>query len=114
MSKTVSKEIMGASSVPMILAILKEGDSYGYEIMQKIYELSENKITWKEGSLYPVLKRLEQQGLIESYWNTEGTRARKYFKLLEPGPAALEKELDDWRLMISIISKLCKTQLGSI
>lgn len=114
MEESVSREIMGASSVPLILSILSEGDTYGYEIMQKIYELSDQRISWKEGSLYPVLKRLEQQGVITSYWNTNGSRPRKYFKMLKPGIKVLEKELNDWRLMISVMNKLCNIQLNSI
>lgn len=89
--KNKTRELMGAHSVLIILLILKQGNSYGYKIMKEVAKLSDNEIIWKEGSLYPVLKRLESDGLIESYWDTTKTpRARKYFKILKPGFIELE------------------------
>ena len=111
----ISKELMGASAIPIILSILQKGDSYGYEIMQQLKQLSDGKIIWKEGSLYPVLKKLEQSGMIESYWNiNDFDRHRKYYKLLKPGLSVLEKEQEDWALMYSIFSKLWVLQTDSI
>ncbi|MDX8341780.1 PadR family transcriptional regulator [Draconibacterium sp. IB214405] len=110
----ISRELIGASAIPLILAILKEGDSYGYEIIQKVYELSNEKIKWKDGSLYPVLKKLEQQGYIRSYWNTSGTRARRYFSLLQVGEKELEKEFHNWQLIHTMLIQLCKPQPNSI
>jgi PadR family transcriptional regulator, regulatory protein PadR len=57
----ISKELVGASAVPIILSILDKNESYGYEIMQKVKELSKTRIEWKEGSLYPVLHKLEKK-----------------------------------------------------
>ena len=54
----ISKELVGASAVPIILSILDKKESYGYEIMQKVKDLSDNRIEWKEGSLYQVLHKL--------------------------------------------------------
>lgn len=113
-TNNVSRELIGASAIPLILAILKEGDSYGYEIIQKIYKLSGEKIKWKDGSLYPVLKKLEGQSLIESYWNTEGVRARRYFRILPAGATELQKEFSNWDLINTMMNTLCKPQLGSI
>ncbi|NOY96781.1 MAG: helix-turn-helix transcriptional regulator [Chlorobi bacterium] len=110
----ISKELMGASSIPIILSILQKGDSYGYQIMGQLRELSKGRIEWKEGSLYPVLKKLENAGLIKSYWKIEGSqRPRKYYKLLDKGGKALKREKDDWDLMQSIFIKLWDTQESS-
>lgn len=113
-TNNISRELIGASAIPLILAVLKEGDSYGYEIIQNIYKLSGEKIKWKDGSLYPVLKKLEGQGLIESYWNTEGVRARRYFRLLPAGDTQLSEEFSNWNLVNTMINTLCKPQTGSI
>ncbi len=111
----ISKELMGASSIPVILSILNVEDSYGYEIMQKLKELSKGEIIWKEGSLYPVLKKMEKSGLIKSYWNIKDfDRHRKYYKIASNGHKLLEKEKHDWSLMNSILSELWKTQTFSI
>ena len=75
----ISKDLIAASAAPLILSILEENDNYRYSIIKKVKELSENKIQWTEGMLYPVLHRLEDQGAIESYWQQSETgRKRKY------------------------------------
>ena len=103
---------MGAASVSIILSILKQGDTYGYEIMKQLNELSHGRIKWKEGSLYPVLKRLEAENRVKSYWNTTGYgRPRKYYTLLPEGEKALQHEKEDWALMQSIFSSLWDTSV---
>ncbi len=103
----ISKELIGASSVQIILSLLVKEDTYGYEIMQKVKEFSEGRIVWKEGSLYPVLKKLETQKMIKSYWKVEKyQRPRKYYTLLEAGRKALTKSIDEWTLMQSIFKKI--------
>jgi len=57
----VSKDLVAASAKPLILSLLTEGDSYGYKIIQRVKELSGGKMNWKDGMLYPVLHRLEDQ-----------------------------------------------------
>jgi len=51
----LEKELVAASSVPLVLSILAEADSYGYAIIQRVKELSDGKIAWTDGMLYPVL-----------------------------------------------------------
>ena len=82
----VSKDLIAASATPLILAILKENDSYGYAIIKRVKEMSENQLIWTEGMLYPVLHRLEEQQLIESYWDkSEAGRQRKYYRIKDVG-----------------------------
>ena len=114
MSK-ISKELMGATSVPIILSILQNGESYGYEIMQRIKDLSEGKLIWKEGSLYPVLKKMEKSGYIKSYWNVKDyDRPRKYYKITSKGVKLMDKEKEDWSLIQSIFSELWEVKTFSI
>ena len=61
----LSKELVAASATPMILSVLGRGESYGYAIIQEIRDLSDRQIEWTDGMLYPVLHRLERQGLVE-------------------------------------------------
>ena len=103
----ISKEQMGANSVLIILLILKREDSYGYSITQELKHLSTGRINWKEGSLYPVLKKLESNKLIKSTWNIkESDRPRKYYKILEKGVNELEKILEEREFMNSILEAL--------
>jgi len=108
MSK-ISKELVGASAIPIILSILDKSESYGYEIMQSVKELSDNRIEWKEGSLYPVLHKLEKNGLIKSLWKmAENGRHRKYYAINKKGRKALQDEIDNWNLVHNMLSDMWK------
>lgn len=106
MSK-ISKELVGASAIPIILSILDKNESYGYEIMQKVKELSEGRIEWKEGSLYPVLHKLEKNGLIKSLWKmADNGRHRKYYAINKKGRKALQDEIENWKLVQTMLNEL--------
>jgi PadR family transcriptional regulator PadR len=101
----VSKDLIAASATPLILAILKQQDSYGYEIINLIKETSDNELVWTEGMLYPVLHRLEKNGLVESYWRkSEAGRRRKYYRLKKAGEVELENHRKQWELVYSVLS----------
>jgi PadR family transcriptional regulator, regulatory protein PadR len=107
----VSKELVGASAAKIILSVLAQGDNYGYEILQKVKELSEGQIKWNEGSIYPVLKKMETGGLIKSYWKMEqNERPRKYYNLLEAGKAELESKKEEWNMIHSMLTRLWTPQ----
>ncbi len=65
---TLNRELIAASTTPLVLAILCKGDCYGYALIKEVREMSGSRISWSDGMLYPVLRRLESQGLISSYW----------------------------------------------
>jgi len=113
----VNKELMGASSIPLILSILKQDDTYGFEIMEKIKVLSNEKIIWKDGSLYPVLRKMEGAGLIKSYWKLEDSggrnRKRRYYQIVDKGNKLLEKHKEEWAMMQSIFNDLWNLQTFS-
>jgi len=112
--ESVSKEMVGATATKFILTILNTKDSYGYEMVQRVDELSNGRITWNVASIYPVLKKLENSGCIKSYWRMEESeRPRKYYNLLELGKEELQKEKDEWILIDSILRKLWKEEPDS-
>jgi DNA-binding PadR family transcriptional regulator len=105
--KKISKGEMGASSFALVLALLKKNDTYGYQIMQELEQLSSGMIVWKEGSLYPVLKKMESRKLIKSLWNVKDfDRPRKYYKILPKGIEELENLLEERKLVSDIISQI--------
>ena len=109
------KELVAASSRPLVLSLLAQGESYGYEIIQKIRELSEEEIDWNEGMLYPVLHRLERDKMLVSVWKQAETgRARKYYRLTPVGKRALAAEKTDWLAVHKTLEKLWKTNPASI
>ena len=104
----LSKELVAASSVPLILSILSQGESYGYELIQRTHELSDGKVQWSEGMLYPVLHWMEKEDLIESEWRSDTGRKRKYYRLRNEGQKALHAEKDQWTTVNSMLTKLWK------
>lgn len=93
----ISKNLTTASTKPIILGILSHGNSYGYLIIKKVKELSGGKINYSDGMLYPVLHRLEKEGLIKSNWVMENdTKPRKYYEITDKGKKALIVEKEQW------------------
>jgi len=91
--KMISKELIAASTKPLVLAILSEGESYGYELIQRVKDLSGGNIEWSEGMLYPFLHWMEDEGLIESEWKeSDSGRRRKYYRLSTQGTRTLKTE----------------------
>jgi PadR family transcriptional regulator PadR len=93
----ISRALTGASTKPIILAILKRGESYGYQIIQQVKDITGGELDWSEPMLYPFLQRLERDGLIKSQWRvSEKGPLRKYYKLTKQGLAELEVEKSQW------------------
>lgn len=95
---TINKDLMAASSAPLVLSILAAGDTYGYAILQRVRELSAGGIEWTDGMLYPVLHRLERLGQIEARWEVaESGRRRKYYGIRPAGLERLAEERRQWQ-----------------
>ena len=95
---TINKDLVAASSTPLVLAILAEGDSYGYAILKRVRELSRGRMEWTDGMLYPVLHRLERLGFIEAHWEkAESGRRRKYYRITKQGRKQLAEEREQWQ-----------------
>ena len=96
----IPKDLVAASATPMVLAILVENENYGYAIIKRVRELSQDSLRWTDGMLYPVLHRLERQGLIESAWRgVSAKRRRRYYRLTGAGIKALEQQKKQWELV---------------
>jgi len=109
----LTKELVAASTVPLVLSVLTEGENYGYALIQRVRELSGGKIEWTEGMLYPVLHWMEEQALIESEWrNAETGRRRKYYGLRPEGRKALQAERQQWLTVHETLIKLWKQRYG--
>jgi PadR family transcriptional regulator PadR len=103
----VYKDLVAASAAPLILSILAEGDNYGYAIIKRVRELSGGKMQWTDGMLYPVLHRLERQGLARSFQRVSETgRKRKYYRLKKKGTKTLQKQRSQWLLVYSTLEQL--------
>lgn len=106
---TVDKGLMGGSTVLMLLSLLAEKDCYGYEIIKEISERSQNVFQFKEGTLYPVLHRMENQGLVKSYRSkTESGKERKYYRLTAKGKEQLAEEKENWSVFCGSVERVLR------
>jgi PadR family transcriptional regulator, regulatory protein PadR len=109
----VSKELIAASTKPLVLSLLARDECYGYALIQKVKELSGSKIQWTEGMLYPFLHWMVQEGLIESEWKeADSGRRRKYYRLSREGKKALHTEKEQWLAVHNTLAGLWKTIPG--
>ena len=94
------KDLVAASATPLVLAILAEGESYGYAIIKRVAELSGGHLQWTDGMLYPVLHRLERQGHVAAKWALSETgRKRKYYRITEQGLTQLADQRRQWQVV---------------
>ena len=105
--KFSSKELVGASTGVLILGVLRRGSSYGYDIVRQVNEVAGGKFTWQEGTVYPVLHKLEREGLIRSRWKeSDSGRRRKYYAITQAGQSALEDGTRQWEVFHQMIARL--------
>jgi PadR family transcriptional regulator len=103
----ISKALVAASTKPLILSILQDGETYGYRIIKHMKTLSGGHLEWSFGMLYPVLHRLEKDGFITSSWKvSDKERRRKYYRLTAAGRRELEREKSQWLAVSQVFSGL--------
>lgn len=96
----IGKDLVAASAGPLVLAILAGGESYGYAILKQVSELSDGKLVWTDGMLYPLLHRLHRLGYLEAKWNAlHGGRRRRYYRITPSGRKALAEQRDQWAVV---------------
>lgn len=101
---SIGKDLVAASATPLVLAILSEGESYGYAIIKRVDELSGGELQWTDGMLYPVLHRLERNGYVEASWGKSETgRRRKYYRLTDEGSEELASHRQQWKVVNSAL-----------
>lgn len=111
----ISKDLTAASSIPIVLAILADADSYGYAILQRVRELSGGCIQWTDGMLYPVLHRLERLGYVEARWAVSETgRRRRYYRITREGRVQLGVERRQWQTVNATLETVCRALTRSV
>jgi len=100
----IDKDLVAASSTPLVLAILSEGESYGYAILKRVREVSDGDLEWTDGMLYPLLHRLHRLGFVTQEWRSppEGRR-RRYYTITDEGHAALREHKRQWQAVNRVL-----------
>ena len=95
----VEKSLLSGSTPMLILSLLKDGDKYGYEMVDELARRSDETFELKEGTLYPLLHTLEKNKDVRSYTKEgPGGRERRYYTLTEEGRRQLEHKTQEWKL----------------
>src|SRR5919107_4553393 len=107
----LTKDLVAASAIPLILSILEGGESYGYAIIQRVREVSGGEIEWTDGMLYPVLHWLEERKQIRGRWEkAESGRRRRYYSLASKGKTALREHREQWETVSAALRQLWRKQ----
>jgi DNA-binding PadR family transcriptional regulator len=110
-----NKDLIAASSTPIVLAILSKGDSYGYAIIKRVQEVSGGHMEWTDGMLYPVLHRLERLGHVKARWElAESGRRRKYYRITSRGKDQLKEECKQWQAVDATMRGIWKLRSLSL
>jgi DNA-binding PadR family transcriptional regulator len=106
----IDKDLVAAMATPLVLAILAEGQSYGYAIHKRVRELSGGELEWTDGMLYPLLHRLERLEFVRADWgkSPEG-RKRKYYDITDAGRAELAKQRRQWETATRTLGELWRS-----
>jgi transcriptional regulator len=95
----------------LILKTLNLGPMHGWGISQRIQQMSDEVLRVNQGSLYPALHRLEQQGWIDAEWDaSENNRQAKYYRLTRTGRRQLVEERENWARMTDAVTRILQTQ----
>ena len=100
----IAKDLVAASTTPLVLGILADGESYGYAILKQVGDLSGGRLEWTDGLLYPLLHRLERLGHVESVWRSaDGGRRRKYYRITDQGRGELAEQHRQWAAVVETL-----------
>jgi PadR family transcriptional regulator PadR len=103
----IEKDLVAAAAAPLVLGILAEGETYGYAILKRVSELSDGRMTWTDGMLYPLLHRLERLGYVEAAWLSAPTgRRRKVYAITADGRSELAERRDQWAVVSAALDRV--------
>jgi DNA-binding PadR family transcriptional regulator len=102
-----SKELLKGSADTLVLSSFVEGEKYGYQVVKELERRSEGFFCFKEGTLYPILHRLERQGLLSARWETMPNGSeRRYYALTARGRRELASKLTEWRTFVKAVGRV--------
>lgn len=111
----IDKNLIGGSSILLVLSLLNKIDMYGYEMIKELETRSDKTFQFKEGTLYPVLHKLESDGFVKSYMAKGDTgRERKYYQITKKGKKQLTEEKEKWNLFSLSVNKVIGGELNAL
>lgn len=109
--RSIGRELKRGSIELAVLHVLSWGEAYGYEIVTKLLDQSDGALEVTDGTLYPVLYRLEAAGLVDVRWETlKRGVPRKYYQLTKAGRAELARQSEEWAAFTTAMNRLLRQQ----
>jgi PadR family transcriptional regulator PadR len=106
---TARRELLMGNIEPLLLYMFVETPMYGYQIIRELENRSQGYFKFKEGTLYPVLHRMESEGLIIAEWRSlDGGRQRKYYNITPKGAKALVEKRAEWRELLNAVAMVTR------
>ena len=102
----ISKELLKGSTKMLILEMVKDENMYGYQMIKKLKEKSNEVFDFKEGTLYPILHALEEEELITSYWDDTTGKKRKYYAITTKGKKSLKEKNEEWKIFSESVNRV--------
>ena len=113
--QAISSDVIRGYNDTMILYLLLENPSYGYEISKQIKSLTDDKYMIKETTLYSAFTRLEKNGYIESYsQNAENGKRRTYYRITEAGKSYYDEKCEEWKLTKDVVERFIKESITPV
>lgn len=106
-------ELLKGTLSLLILSLLSRKAMYGYEIAATVHRETDGAFTWREGSLYPSLHKLQADGLIAGEWEEkESGRKRRYYHITKKGQAALREKRQSWGELCAAVNRILENTDG--
>lgn len=102
----VSRELLKGSTNLLVLSLLENENMYGYQMIKKLSQKSENVFELQEGTLYPILHSLEEKNYISSYWDNTGIKKRKYYTITKEGKKHLKDKKEEWNIFSTGVNQV--------
>jgi len=107
----IDKSLVSGSTTMLVLSLLAEGEKYGYQMITELAKRSDQTFQMKEGTLYPILHHLENEGCVEAFQQEAGGRMRRYYRITGKGRGLLEEKVREWKFYAgkveSVIASCC-------
>ena len=102
----ISRELLKGSTDLLVLSILENEKMYGYQMIKQLKLKSENVFEFQEGTLYPILHKLEEKKWISSYWDEVDGKKRKYYSITKDGKKQLASKKEEWKEFSSKVNQV--------
>ena len=102
----IDRELLRGSTNLLVLSVLEKENLYGYQMIKKLKMKSENVFEFQEGTLYPILHKLEADGAISSYCDESTSKKRKYYSITENGRKQLKAKKQEWELFSAKVNQV--------